>query len=196
MSEPSRMPRYDVRNDGSGPYAVFYCECCEREFRTQADLKNTIATDLGRKVAGDFLRKVPLFGSTLAENVAGEDPRYVYNLTPDQLQNHWNQVKDRFRDCPTCRKVVCISDFDEKSGYCNEDSPRVNEITEARAEQTGAALKGLANAFGLGDTFKQVGEAAKQAGQAAQRASTTMARCPATERWRRQAQNSARNAAR
>ncbi len=178
MTEPSRMPRYDVRNDGMGPYAVFYCECCDREFRSQPDLKNTISTDLGRKVAGDLLRKVPLFGGSLAENVAGQDPRYVYNLTPEQLKAHWDQVKERFRECPTCKKVVCISDFDERAGFCNEDSPRVNEITESRAEQAGAALKGLASAFGLGDTFKQVGEAAKQAGQAAQRASAAMARCP------------------
>ncbi len=31
MAEPSRMPRYDVRNDGIGPYAVFYCETCVTE---------------------------------------------------------------------------------------------------------------------------------------------------------------------
>jgi len=31
MSAPSRMPRYDVRNDGVGPYAVFYCDKCDRE---------------------------------------------------------------------------------------------------------------------------------------------------------------------
>ena len=71
MSFPSRMPRYDVRNDGMGPYAIFFCESCDREFRSQADVKNTVTTDLGRKVAGDLLRKVPLFGGSLAENVAG-----------------------------------------------------------------------------------------------------------------------------
>ena len=178
MSAPSRMPHYDVRNDGSGPYAVFYCECCNREFRSLPDVKATLVQDLGRKTMGDLLRKVPLFGGTLAENVVGEDPRYVYSLTADQLQAAWNQVKDRFRECPTCSKVVCISDFDERAGFCNEDSPRVNEITEARSEQAGAAIKGFVNAFGLGDAFSQIGEGVKQAGQAAKQASQTMARCP------------------
>ena len=178
MSNPTRMPRYDVRNDGMGPYAIFYCEECDREFRSQPDLKNTISTDITRKAASDLLRKVPLFGGALAENVAGQDPRYIYTLSTDQLQAHWNQVKDRFRECPTCMKVVCISDFDEQAGFCNEDSPRKNEITESRAEQAGAALKGIANAFGLGDTFKQAGESMKQAAQAAQQASQKMARCP------------------
>lgn len=177
MPAPSRMPHYDVRNDGMGPYAIFYCECCNREFRSLPDTKSAIVQDLGRKTMGGLLRKVPLVGGVLADNVVGEDPRYVYSLTAEQLQAAWNQVKDRFRECPTCAKVVCISDFDEQAGYCNEDSPRVNEITEVRAEQTGAALKGLANAFGLGDTFKQIGEAAKMAGQAAQQASSKMARC-------------------
>lgn len=178
MTTPSRMPRYDVRNDGMGPYAIFYCEQCDREFRSQPDLKNTVATDLSRKVAGNLLRKVPLFGGALAENVAGEDPRYVYSLTADQLQAHWNQVKDRFRECPTCMKIVCISDFDEQAGYCNEDSPRANQIAESRAEQAGSAVKGFMNVFGLGDAVGQISQAAQQAGQAAQRAGQTMARCP------------------
>ena len=171
MSAPSRMPHYDVRNDGMGPYAIFYCESCEREFRSQPDVKDTVTKDLGRKVAGDFLRKVPLFGGSIADNVAGEDPAYIQNLTPSQLEAHWGKVKERFRECPTCKRVVCISDFDERTGYCNEDSPRLNEISEARGEQAGAVLKGFANAFGLGDVMKQAGEAAKQSIEQA-------ARCP------------------
>jgi rubrerythrin len=165
------MPRYDVRNDGIGPYAVFYCETCEREYRSTPDVKKTIASDVGRQAMGGFLRKVPLFGDALAENVAGEDPRYTYSLTNDQLQSHWDQVKDRFRECPTCLRIICLSDFDEASGFCQEDSPRRDEIAEARAEQAGSVINGFANAFGLG-------EVVKKAGEAAQRASSEAARCP------------------
>jgi hypothetical protein len=175
MSTPSRMTRYDIRNDGMGAYAIFYCEYCDREFRSQPDVKNTISTGLGRGVAGDMLRKVPLFGGALAQNVTGQDPRYATTLSAGQLQAHWEQVKERFRECPTCKKVVCLTDFDERTGFCNEDSPRTNEISEARGEQAGATLKGFASAFGLGDALKQAGEAAKQS---AQRAQATMARCP------------------
>ena len=32
--EPSRMPRYDISNDGMGPYAVFYCDRDERQYRS------------------------------------------------------------------------------------------------------------------------------------------------------------------
>jgi len=174
MSAPSRMPRYDIRNDGMGPYAIFYCEYCDREFRSQADVKNTISTDVGRRVAGDLLRKVPLFGGALSQSAANNDPRYITALTAAQLEAHWGQVKERFRECPTCMKVVCISDFDERTGFCSEDSPRTNEINEARGEQAGAALKGFASAFGLGDVMKQASQAAKSVQQAA----TTMARCP------------------
>ena len=174
MSAPSRMPRYDVRNDGMGPYAIFYCESCDREFRSQADLKNTVSTDVSRRVAGDLLRKVPLFGGALSQSATANDPRYITALTASQLEAHWGQVKERFRECPTCKRVVCISDFDEVSGFCNEDSPRTNEINEARGEQAGAALKGFASAFGLGDVMKQASEAAKSA----QQASAALARCP------------------
>lgn len=178
MATPSRMPHYDIRNDGMGPYAIFYCESCNREYRSQPDVKGTVASDIGRKAAGDLLRKVPLFGGALAESVTGQDPRYVNTLASDQLQAHWNQVKDRFRECPTCNRIVCISDFDEQAGYCNDDSPRSNEITESRGEQAGAAIKGFASALGLGNAFSDLGNAVRQAGQAAQQANATLARCP------------------
>ncbi len=170
MAEPSRMPRYDVRNDGAGPYAVFYCDKCNREYRSSPDIANTIAKDIGKQAVGGLLRNIPLVGGSLANNVA-QDPRYITTLTPQQLESHWNQVKDRFRECPTCRLIVCLSDWDEQAGYCQEDSPRKDEIAEARAQQAGAALKGFANAFGLGDAIQKASEAAKQAQQG-------MARCP------------------
>jgi hypothetical protein len=171
MTEPSRMPNYDVRNDGIGPYAVFYCESCGREHRSQPDVTSTITKDIGRQTMGGLLRKVPLVGGAVADSVAGEDPRYTYSLTPQQAEKAWGQVKNRFRECPTCLRVVCLSDFDEQSGFCVEDSPRQTEIAEAQAEQAGAMLKGFAGALGLGDAFKRVSEAAKQS-------TASLARCP------------------
>ncbi len=171
MAEPRRMPRYDVRNDGIGPYAVFYCETCDREYRSQPEVGATIVQDLGKQAVGGLLRKVPLFGRTIAENVTGEDPRYTMHLTPQQLEKAWGQVKDRFRECPTCLRTVCLSYWDEQSGYCTEDSPRRAEIAEAGAEQAGAMVKGFASALGLGAVVQQVSEAAKQA-------QSNVVRCP------------------
>lgn len=174
MSPFSRMPRYDIRNDGAGPYAIFYCDTCNREFRSQPDVAGAITQDLGRSAVSGLLRKVPLVGNTVADNVVGEDPRYTYKMNQGQLESAWKQVQQHFHECPTCQRIVCLSDFDVKSGYCNEDSPRTNEIAEARGEQAGAALKGIANAFGLGGVMQQVGQAA----QSAERASTQLAHCP------------------
>jgi hypothetical protein len=165
------MPRYEIRNDGVGPYAVFYCDKCYREFRSQPDLGRTMAQDLGRKAMGDALRNIPLFGRAVAENVAGEDPRYSTNLTPQQLEAAWKQVQEYFHECPTCRLVVCPSDWDAQADYCTEDSPRRGEIAQAEAEQAAGVIKGLAGAFGLGDALKSVGQAAKSA-------TSNMARCP------------------
>jgi hypothetical protein len=171
MAEVTRMPRYDIRNDGIGPYAVFYCETCEREYRSQPEIASTIAKDVGKQAVGGFLRNIPLVGSSIANSVTGEDPRYINSLTSDQLAKAWGQVKINFRECPTCLRTVCLSDYDEKSGFCNEDSPRRNEVAEAQAEQAGNVIKGFANAFGLGNAMKQAEEAAK-------RASASVARCP------------------
>ncbi len=174
MANFSRMPRYDVRNDGIGPYAVFYCESCQREFRSQPDVMGSVAQDLGKEVASGLLRKVPLFGSAVANSVMGEDPRNSYKMTPQQLDKAWSQVQVNFRECPTCLRIVCLSDFDARTGFCNEDSPRTNEITEARGEQAGAALKGFASALGLNEVMKNVEQAAKTA----QNAAAQTARCP------------------
>ena len=172
MSAPSRMPRYDVRNDGVGPYAVFYCDKCEREYRSQPDVTGTIAKDIGRQTAGDLLRRIPLFGSAVADSVTGEDPRYIITLTPQQLDKAWGQVKQYFRECPTCLQTLCLSDFDEKSGFCQDDSPRAAEIAQAQAEQAAGVVKGIASVFGLSGAIKQASEAAQRA------ASATTARCP------------------
>ena len=171
MAEPSRMPNYDVRNDGIGPYAVFYCETCSREYRSKPETAATVAKDIGRKAMGGLLRNIPVVGSTVASNVAGEDHRYSRNLTSQQLDKAWEQVQPQFRECPTCLRIVCLSDWDEKSGYCTEDTPRRNEIAQAEAEQAGAVLKGFASALGLGEAFKQVS-------QATQQAQAELARCP------------------
>lgn len=171
MPTPSRMPRYDVRNDGTGPYAIFYCDQCSREFRSQPNLGGTIASNIGQDITGGLLRKIPLFGDALANNAERNDPRYVYDLTSQQLAEHWNQVKHNFRECTTCNQIVCLSDFDDQAGFCNQDSPRATQIAEARGQQAGAALKGIAGAFGLGAAFEQ-------AGRAAQQAMSQVARCP------------------
>jgi ribosomal protein L32 len=165
------MPRYDIRNDGIGPYAVFYCETCDREYRSKPEVATNIAQNVGRQAAGGLLRRVPILGDAIADNVTGEDPRYSYALTPQQLDKAWQQLSDRFRECPTCMRVVCLSCFDERSGYCAEDSPRSDEIAEAKAEQAGAMIKGFASAFGLGEVVRRASEAAQQT-------ATGMARCP------------------
>lgn len=174
MSDFSRMPRYDIRNDGAGPYAIFYCDVCGREFRSQPDVAGTISQDLGRQAAGGLLRKIPLVGNAVANSVTGEDPRYSYKLSPAQLESAWKQVQRHFRECPTCSRIVCLSDFDAQSGFCQDDSPRTAEIAESRGEQAGAALKGLASAFGLDKVVSQVSQAAESAKNASQQ----LARCP------------------
>jgi ribosomal protein L32 len=164
------MPRYNTRNDGAGPYASFYCDVCSREYRSQPDVTGTIAKDIGRSAASDALRRLP-FGGAIANSVMGQDPRYTNSLSPQQLNSAWGQVQQYFRECPTCHQIVCVSDFDEQSGFCRQDSPRRDEMARAQAEQAAGMAKGLASAFGLGSVIQNAAEAAKRAGGQA-------ARCP------------------
>jgi ribosomal protein L32 len=167
----TRMARYDVRNDGVGPYAVFYCDRCSREYRTQPDVAQTIATDVGRNVFGGLLRKVPVVGGAVASSVDNNNPRYQYSLNPQQVEKAWSQVADVFHECPTCHQLVCNSDWDAQSGFCADDSPRKGEIAEAQAEQAAGVVKGLASAFGFGAVIQNASQAMKQTAE-------SMARCP------------------
>jgi hypothetical protein len=88
---------------------------CGREFRSQPDFVNTVKQDLGKSALGGFLRKVPLVGDAVAENVVGEDPRYSYKMSQTQLESAWKQVQVHFRECPTCSRIVCLSDFDTQA---------------------------------------------------------------------------------
>jgi ribosomal protein L32 len=174
MADFSRMPRYDIRNDGAGPYAIFYCDECGREFRSQPDIAATVTKDIGRQAASGLLRKIPLLGNSVADSVVGEDPRYSYKLNPAQLESAWKQVQVHFRECPTCNRIVCLTDFDSQTGFCREDSPRSSEIAESQGAQAGAAIKGFAAAFGLDKVVNTVNQAVDNT----QKAMDQMARCP------------------
>ena len=150
-----------------GRMQFFTVNAATANFAASPISKTPSPRDMGRKVAGDLLRKVPLFGGALADNVAGEDPRYVYNLTADQLQAHWNQVKDRFRECPTCKKVVCISDFDEQSRLLQRRQPaRQRDHRGARRAGRGGAKRVWPVPLAWAIRSSRWAMPAKQAGQA------------------------------
>ena len=160
MIEQGTMPRYEVRNDSAGPYAVFYCDKCDHEYRSQPNIASTVAQSASKGIAGGLLRRVPLFGSVLANTVDSQDSRYVTSLTPAQLQEAWKQVSPRFHTCPTCAQAVCPSCWDTQAGFCSEDSPRKGEIAQAQAEQAAGVAKGIASVFGLGAVVSQATRAA------------------------------------
>lgn len=167
MVDQATMPRYEVRNDGAGPYAIFYCDKCDREFRSQPNIASTMAQSAGKGIAGGLLRRVPLFGSALANTVDNTDSRYTTSLTPAQLQEAWKQVSPRFHTCATCGQIVCPSCWDTQANTCNDDSPRKGEIAQAQTEQAAGVAKGLASVFGLGSIVSQ-----------ATKAAANSARCP------------------
>jgi rubrerythrin len=132
-----RMPRYDIRNEGAGPYAVFYCDKCSREFQSQITVHSNDVTNVGRTVLEGLLRNIPVVGYDVANNV--QDPRYMTTMTADQLQHAWQQVAEFFHECPTCRRIVCVSDWDANSGYCKDDRPRAPKRQRRQGGSTAVA---------------------------------------------------------
>ena len=127
-----RMPRYDVRNDGAGPYPIFYCDRCGRRFRGQPVVEPTILRDIEPQSARGLLHDAPLAGGALADNVS-EDPRYSHEMTRPQLQAAWRQMAGRFHRCPVCGQTVCSSCFDVQTGRCNACASPAGGAASARA---------------------------------------------------------------
>src|SRR5579859_4468515 len=117
-----RLPRYEVQNDGVGPFAVFYCDKCGREFRTDLAAATNEVQNLGRNALEGLLRNIPLVGYSVANTL--EDPRQTRTLSEAQLHKAWEQVKDLLHDCPTCRMFVCPTDWNAATGYCKDDQPQ------------------------------------------------------------------------
>jgi ribosomal protein L32 len=155
------MPRYEVRNDGAGPYASFHCDKCDREFRSTPDLGATVTKSVGRSLVGGLLRRVPLLDAA-ADRVL-EEPSRATRMTREQLEAAWRQVEQHFHDCPTCHLIVCPSDWDAQSGFCVDDSPRAEEITRAKTEQVAGVMKGIASAFGIDRAVQGMVRSAQQA---------------------------------
>ena len=53
------MPRYAISNDGMGPYAVFYCDRDEREYRSNPSIGTTIKENVQRGALGGFRATSP-----------------------------------------------------------------------------------------------------------------------------------------
>jgi hypothetical protein len=149
--EPTRKAPYSVSNDGTGPYAMFTCESCGRDYRAQPVLVEEVKETITKSAFGGLLRNIPLVGNAAANQV--DNDRYRNTLTNDELEHAWTEVKVNFAECQSCRRIVCIPDFDMASGFCKEDSPRSEELQARDAQQAGAAaasfVAGVANAFGL-----------------------------------------------
>src|SRR5688500_11389208 len=104
-----RMPRNYVTNDGMGPYAIFYCDRCDREYRSQPSFKETVTENVQRSALGGLLRNVPIVGDQMANEQ--ENDRYRTTMTMEELNSAWAEVEQYFRECPTCHEIVCIPDF-------------------------------------------------------------------------------------
>lgn len=167
MTAPSRMPRYTISNDGMGPYAIFYCDRDNREYRSTPAVAQTMKDTVKRGMLGGLLRNVPVVGWAAANHV--ENDQYRNNMSQDELNSAFGTVVQYFRECPTCHQIVCVPDFDEVTGFCNDDSPRAAEVQAAKAQQAAATIQGVASAFGLGGALQR-GMANAQAAQAAQAA--------------------------
>ena len=54
--ETTRKAPYSVYNDGTGPYAMFTCESCGRDYRAQPVLVEEVKETVAKSAFGGLLR--------------------------------------------------------------------------------------------------------------------------------------------
>ena len=128
MAKPNRLPQYEVRNDGEGPYAVFQCERCAKKYSSQPILSGGDSDSRG---AGGLFRK--------ALGCGRSDPRTARGLNQAQLETAWAQVAAKFELCPECGKIVCKSDFNSDRGACTTCKPAQPAASTAGEKKKSAA---------------------------------------------------------
>ena len=149
MTETSRMLRYDVRNDGIGPYAVFYCDKCEREYRSQPDVTGAIAKDIGLQaasVAKGIANVFGLGGVIKQVTEAAQQARAVSARCP----NDGTLAPAGTKFCPKCGATMiqpqaakcpkCGADT-QGAKFCPECGTKV-EPAPAKCPSCGAETKG------------------------------------------------------
>ncbi len=139
--DPTRMTRYSISNEGTGPYAAFTCDRCNREYRSTPSIAAAVKQNVTRSAFGGFLRNIPVVGDAVAQQVEG-DPYRIARCRPRSSPRPGDRWRQYFRECPTCHEIVCVPDFDEVTGFCDDDSPRRAEIEAAQAQQAAATLQG------------------------------------------------------
>ena len=173
MATPTRMPRYEIKNEG-GVFVSFYCENCGREARSQPTSPANIVEDLSKQAvgsllgrvpiigdalssgaqttpavtqqdilnsvtggimqqAGGLLGRIPVIGDALAQSMVTAGQAHASALSAQQLEMAWSQVQSNFQECPTCHKIVCLSDFDMQTGLCSVDSASSQAAAPAAA---------------------------------------------------------------
>ena len=168
--ETTRKAPYAVYNDGTGPYAMFTCESCGRDYRAQPVLVEEVKETIAKSAFGGFLRNIPIVGDAAANQV--DNDRYRNTLTTGRARRRpAAEVKVNFAECQSCRRIVCIPDFDMASGFCKEDSPRSEELQArgcgaGRRGRSASFLGGIANAFGIPDAMKAAAAQQSAAGRA------------------------------
>ena len=147
----ARMARYEVQNDGSGPYAVFYCDKCSRPFRSQPNVTATIAKEITRSAFSGLFRSVPVLGDAVENIASSTDPRSSRTLSTQQLNSAWAEIRSVFHQCPTCLQLVCPTDWDAQASLCTQDAdekrqssaaPAGEAVHEIRCANCGADVRG------------------------------------------------------
>jgi hypothetical protein len=114
------MPNYEIRDDGRGPYAVFYCDACAKPYPS-TPIPSEIAPPADSRGLMSRIRHVR--DVLTAQHPEASSVPAEPQMTPEQVQDAWEEVRKSFRECPTCRQVMCVADFDETTGFCRNDSP-------------------------------------------------------------------------
>lgn len=147
----------------TGKYVQFSCESCGNVFNSKPDLVGGVVDQVKSSLFGS----IPIVGGLLAGGGDHVD-----------LNAAFNDVKDQFRECAACSKVVCLSCYDQRQNKCSHCR------IEAAAQEAGAKINDAAaqaaGAMGAGFGALAAGMAALGGGVGGQLLNITCPSCKKT----------------
>jgi len=114
---------------------TFYCDICRAGFKTKfipsrTYQKGRTMSAVGAVVGMGLGRRV---GDALSDRYEGKTPEWRKEYE-EAFQQAQTEAQAYFKRCPRCMKWVCPSDWNEQSGLCVRDAPKLSvEAAAAKA---------------------------------------------------------------
>lgn len=143
--------KFEDNSTETGFQFTFFCDICGEKFYKSKFLEYSVGKKVGimrdaGRIAGLASKMIPTFGmpgmgGKQTGEAITESTDIIFSQRFGKMSPQWhkgheeafeqaqNEVKIHFKCCPRCKKWACENDWNEQTGLCIADSPRIGKQT-------------------------------------------------------------------